>query len=493
MIPAFYRLLPVLALAGALWGALWLGLALPVAAQTGAAEAPPRLPAWVVPTLRLVSATHVEPTTGVVLSDSGLVLVPLAFGDAGDEIVVLDGGTDIVRNGRPARLERAFPELGLKVLAVEGLSRAGARLSADVLADGSAVTLAAFPPAERIEEGAPPLHESAVLRTGPAGDGLLAETALPNVSGAVLDACGRLTGYSIADGVQTVAPAAGTQYRWRPALQTVLDGLGLESTGLPCVAADAAAADAAEEVAKEVAKEVTEEVAEEPTQESVAEPPAEEAAPPEQPEEEAPPDLLPPIESGNPQPAARTAPPAEEEQPGGTAWWLGAALLLFAAGLAIHRVRTRPAAAPPSVLESTGAAAPPADPAGDEDAATAPGDGRLLLRGQYADGRPLLAAAPVSSRAIHLEIGRGNADLALDSPAVSRRHARLGGTAAALMLADLGSSNGSSINGVPCLEGEVMYVEPGDTVILGDVRFVIEFEPQGEPGFESANGGSAAP
>lgn len=487
MIPAFYRLLPVLALAGALWGALWLGLALPVAAQTPAADAPARLPAWVVPTLRLVSATHVEPTTGVVLSDSGLVLVPLAFGDAGDEIVVLDGGTDIVRNGRPARLERAFPELGLKVLAVEGLSRAGARLSADVLADGSAVTLAAFPPAERIEEGAPPLHESAVLRTGPAGDGLVAETALPNVSGAVLDACGRLTGYSIADGVQTVAPAAGTQYRWRPALQAVLDGLGLESTGLPCAATDAAAADAPPETA-----EGAKEVAEERTQESVAEPPAEEAAPPVQPEEEAPPDLLPPVESGKPQPAARTAPPAEEE-PGGTAWWLGAALLLFAAGLAIHRVRTRPAAAPPGALESTGTAAPPADPACDEDAATATCDGHLLLRGQYADGRPLLAAAPVSSRAIHLEIGRGNADLALDSPAVSRRHARLGGTAAALTLADLGSSNGSSINGVPCLEGEVMYVEPGDTVILGDVRFVIEFEPQGEPGFESANGGNAPP
>jgi len=38
-----------------------------------------------------------------------------------------------------------------------------------------------------------------------------------------------------------------------------------------------------------------------------------------------------------------------------------------------------------------------------------------------------------------------------------------------------------------------MYVEPGDAVILGDVRFVIEFEPQGEPGFESANGGDAPP
>ena len=35
------------------------------------------LPSWVVPVLRLVSATHVEPTTGIVLSDTGLVLVQI--------------------------------------------------------------------------------------------------------------------------------------------------------------------------------------------------------------------------------------------------------------------------------------------------------------------------------------------------------------------------------------------------------------------------------
>ena len=76
-----------------------------------------------------------------------------------------------------------------------------------------------------------------------------------------------------------------------------------------------------------------------------------------------------------------------------------------------------------------------------------------------------------------LEIGRGATDLAIDSPAVSRRHARLNGTAQALTITDLGSSNGTSINGVPCLEHEIMYLEPGDTVLLGDVRFTVELEP----------------
>ena len=62
------------------------------------------MPSWTVPVLRLVSATHVEPTTGVVISDSGLVLVPADFATIGDEIIVLDGGTDIIRNGRPAKI-----------------------------------------------------------------------------------------------------------------------------------------------------------------------------------------------------------------------------------------------------------------------------------------------------------------------------------------------------------------------------------------------------
>ena len=60
--------------------------------------------------------------------------------------------------------------------------------------------------------------------------------------------------------------------------------------------------------------------------------------------------------------------------------------------------------------------------------------------------------------------------------AVSRRHARLNGSSDSLTLTDLGSSNGTAINGVPCLEGEIMYLEAGDTVILGDARFNVAVE-----------------
>ena len=46
-----------------------------------------------------------------------------------------------------------------------------------------------------------------------------------------------------------------------------------------------------------------------------------------------------------------------------------------------------------------------------------------------------------------------------------------------LTISDLGSSNGTSINGVPCLEGETMYIQPGDTIILGNARFSYEVRP----------------
>ena len=66
---------------------LRLLLAALAAAALNATAAGAELSPWVVPVLRLVSATHVEPTTGVVLSSAGLVLVPHDFARIGDEIV----------------------------------------------------------------------------------------------------------------------------------------------------------------------------------------------------------------------------------------------------------------------------------------------------------------------------------------------------------------------------------------------------------------------
>ena len=102
----------------------------------------------------------------------------------------------------------------------------------------------------------------------------------------------------------------------------------------------------------------------------------------------------------------------------------------------------------------------------------------VLLRGVFPDGSDFETRFPVSEKAINVTIGRGGADLVVESPAVSRRHASLNGSRSELTLTDLGSSNGTSINGVPVLEDEIMYLEPGDTIVLGNVRCQLEILPR---------------
>jgi len=64
-----------------------------------------------------------------------------------------------------------------------------------------------------------------------------------------------------------------------------------------------------------------------------------------------------------------------------------------------------------------------------------------------------------------LEIGREDADLVVADPAVSRRHARLETTPDGLAVTDLGSSNGTKVNGVR-ITGTAP-LRPGDVVIVG--------------------------
>jgi len=441
------------------------------------------LPAWVVPVLRLVSETHVQPTTGIVLPGGERVLVSAGFAAPGDEIVVLDGGTDIVRNGRPAQLERAFPELGLEVLAVPGLARRGAPLAADVPAPDSAVRLEAFPPAEQIAEGQPPVDwRGRIGSPGQAGAAVFAAgPPRPNVTGPLLDNCDNLVGISLAEGVPSLEPAAGTAYRWRSELAILWETLQLPVTGTVCGAVTAEPPVAEPEPEPQPTPEPAPPPAEEPPaaeEAAAAEPPDALAAEEEDAAREPMPAELPPVEPAD-------DPPVEATHRGPGWWWLVAAALLFAGGYGVHRLRRGPmseaATGAETALVDDDARVAPAPGAG-EPAADGAHDSWLVLRGRYADGRALEVRAAVSAAAVNLEIGRGGADLAIDSVAVSRRHARLNGTADTLTLTDLGSSNGSSIDGVPCLEGEVLYVEPGATVVLGDVRFTIAIEPGSDRG-----------
>jgi len=448
------------------------------------------VPPYVVPVLRLVSKTHVEPTTGLVLSGSGLVLVPAGFASSGDEVVVLDGGTDIVSNGRPARIERNFPMDGLQVLSVYGLKRPGAPFAESAPADGDPVSLVAFPPAEQIAEGAQPLDQAATLTVfgSTADPAVSSESPLPNVTGPLLDSCGNVVALSIANDVQTMETSPGTRYKWRSTLLGIIETLGLEPAPTACVAREQTEP---EETPAEPEPEpepgpVSDPVVIKPlgpdpeadeTEKTTAENTTEEAV-----EEQ--PDILPPLETDaatEPGSADAATPPTPEKTGGTGGWaWLLLGALLVAAGFGLRRYQ-RMLAGQRQAGDSQAAEPPPesTDPA--ESPFDAPAaDTRIVIEGSTASGQPVAAECLTPGQAVNIVIGRGTVDLRIDSAAVSRRHAALNGTIDELTITDLGSNNGTSINGVPCLEGEIMYLEPGDTVTLGDTRFTVEITAAGE-------------
>lgn len=475
-----------------------------LAANPGHAQTPAQMtmaqadsmPTWTVPVLRLVSATHVEPTTGVVLTDSGLVLVPLEFAGAGDEIIVLDGGTDIIRHGRPAKIVNRFPSEGLQVLSVESLRRRGASFSASPLSNGSRLRLSAFPPAEQIAQGAAPLDIEATLAIA-SENGMptvSADAPLPNVSGALLDECGNLAGYSSAQGVQSMSTSEAPRYQWKDSLQRIMAEMQIEPHMAECERGTAPAVEDSDPHEEE-------DTPQEPEQEIHPQEPVPEPAEPETDEESADPDTeelkeeaelepgedgpleiltLPPHEDEAGQAAVNeelTAELAGNEERGKPAWfWLLAAALLIGGGFMLHRIRnSHGGQSAISPAQPSGTAAAPDSEEQDEPGFTAPGlDNTLTIKGLSADGEIFELSCQVSSSAINLVIGRGSADISLDNATVSRRHASLNGTAEMLTLSDLGSNNGTSINGVPCLEGETMFVNPDDTIILGNCRFSVD-------------------
>ena len=76
-------------------------------------------------------------------------------------------------------------------------------------------------------------------------------------------------------------------------------------------------------------------------------------------------------------------------------------------------------------------------------------------------------------------IGRSpGSDVLVADVSVSRRHAELTATASGIALRDLGSSNGSAINGAKVTTGQII---PGDTVAFGKVSYRLESNEAAQP------------
>jgi ABC transport system ATP-binding/permease protein len=105
---------------------------------------------------------------------------------------------------------------------------------------------------------------------------------------------------------------------------------------------------------------------------------------------------------------------------------------------------------------------------------------RLVAQGGPYDGRiyPVVGEVMVGRAAEN--------QLVLDDPSLSRKHARLRGTGRRIEIEDLGSSNGTFVNGRKVGRAAA---GPGDTLRFGELSFRIEDERgQGRPGGELTTG-----
>jgi hypothetical protein len=472
-------------------------LVLPASAQ----QAKP-LSESVVLVLKLVSATHVKPTTGIVVSEDGLVLVPADFVSGGGEIVVLDGGTDITGHGRPATISTRASLNGLALLSVEGLKRPGFILSETALTAENSFHLEAFPPAEYIAKGAQPLWVPIEVEDN--GSNLPVsvskETPLPYVTGAIVDDCGYLAGLSLTTGTQSIEPGKIPVVFFRNELAHILESLQISLPGASCGSPLQGVEEPANADSENNVVIKTPQTREPAPGTKQTEPVIDKL--PESPVEKPPAVGHKGVFEG---PARPTSVSKTERPPLWRSipfWLLPLVLIVLAVliwkGIHFFRLtrhetpqtsRTRAtlkklsASDEPETAQlqvGSDAISPkprsaPLDEASPPDMNALPDgcNGVVVIDGLFDVDTRFKRYCAVNTEQFNIIIGRGEADISIEHPAISRVHARLESDAEIMTLSDLGSSNGTFINGTPCLPAEIMFIEPGDEIYLGEVRFSI--------------------
>jgi pSer/pThr/pTyr-binding forkhead associated (FHA) protein len=131
-----------------------------------------------------------------------------------------------------------------------------------------------------------------------------------------------------------------------------------------------------------------------------------------------------------------------------------------------------PAAAPPPQVPQppATAAVPPAPPVPAAPSATTPSqEVRLVVESGPLVGLALKLSPP------SVVVGRDpDADVSLSEPTVSWQHARLTAHGAAWTIADLGSTNGTRVNGERIEPGREIAIDPGAEVRFGEITLRFE-------------------
>ena len=106
-------------------------------------------------------------------------------------------------------------------------------------------------------------------------------------------------------------------------------------------------------------------------------------------------------------------------------------------------------------------------------------DGGWRLEGTDGSGRPvrlLIADADIADSYLGIAVGRHPAlcQRVIDDSGVSRRHFRIGRSAAGVIVEDLHSLNGTTLDGAVLTPFQPALLSPGQTLTLGHVRLRVE-------------------
>ena len=399
------------------------------------------LPAGVVLLARIAADDSVSYTTGVVIdrdsAGTALVLLARDFAKASGDLVALEGGRDTFTHGRTAQPRADDPDSGLAVVAVPGLKQPPISMTFNPPASEHELRLVGFPRTEQQPDNARPYWIPVPVSGSNDGEAQRPTDPqrIPALSGPLLDLCGQLAGMAL-----SIASDDQESTRITPndALLTAANNLDLSPKLEACM-----------QVAELGASPVS------------AQPVA--------------------------RPASASAPPSKAR---GIALpslvFLGSAVLsgiIFwlvisrRAGKQMKERQQRAAEAETVRLSSDGlpmrATRVAREKQQQEETPFVPGTrppgstGWLRIEGSHADGRPLRAVTAVSDGNFKAIIGRAGAELTADGPGISRQHAQITIEQGRMTITDLGSVNGTFVNGVRCQRDEIFMLNDGDQLLLG--------------------------
>ncbi len=424
-------------------------------AAAGAQGLPTRtiMPEEVVLVVKRTGEDSVEPTTGVVIgrAPKGVTLVAIPASFLADElpVFVMDVGTDLLLDGLPAGVFRQSAESPLAVLAVEGMQRRAITVTLNLPDVAHEVRLAAWPPADMMASRAPPYWipvDVAGKRPGESQQ-LVQNFVVPNLTGPLIDLCGQLAGMVLASGES---------------------GPGLEAA--PLILLTDTLLREAEALQLELQLEACDQVA--PAGGIVLSAP-----------------------SGNDVRNSGTSSNPIDRLMQDANLGIGALVFLLSAILsgllfwylvkrraeAQRRKKIRRTLATETMtFSATGmpTRVTRADTKTFNPGTRPPGtNGWLRIEGTHADGRPLRAVTAITEGKFQAVIGRAGVALSADGPGISRKHAVIVSEGGRLTISDLGSRNGTFVNGVRCQPDEVFFIEPGDKILLGAAQITVTLKP----------------